>query len=199
MQEAFPLDWPLGYARTKNRKYSRFQQTPGAALSFLRQEVSRLGGKNLVVSTSLPVRKDGGIYAEYLAKKVDDPGVAIYFDLNGEPIAMCCDQYDRVFDNAYALGKSVEALRGIDRWGCSEFMKRAFTGFKALPESGSATSENWAEEVLSVQPGDTWDRVKFLYRQRVKDSHPDTGGTAEMFDLVQRAFAHLKKKFNVAI
>ncbi|HGG04708.1 MAG TPA: hypothetical protein ENK28_04565 [Aliiroseovarius sp.] len=32
-----------------------------------------------------------------------------------------------------AIGKTLEALRGIDRWGTAEFLNQAFQGFTALP------------------------------------------------------------------
>lgn len=188
MYEAFPLDWPIGFKRTdkSKRKFSPFRQTPGAAQDFLHAEVRRIGGKKLIVSTNIPVRKDGFMYADYINKKQEDPGVAIYFEMDGEPISMCCDQYIKIQDNIYALGKSVEALRGIDRWGCSEFMKRAFTGFKALPESGSAAGTCW--EILDLQPTRDEDLIKQMYRIKALKHHPDRGGDSSKFDSLTKAY-----------
>ena len=72
MMDAFPLDWPVGYKRTESykRKGSQFKQTMENAQKFLRQEVSRLGGTGLIVSTNIPVRNDGGLYADWMKKKI---------------------------------------------------------------------------------------------------------------------------------
>lgn len=188
MYEAFPLDWPLGFKRTEKnkRKSSQFKQTPGSAQDFLHSEVRRIGGKKLIVSTNIPVRKDGLMYADYITKRQEDPGVAIYFEMDGEQVSMCCDQYEKVLDNLYALGKSVEALRGIDRWGCSEFMKRAFTGFKAIPEKIDTSQTCW--QILDLQPTRDEDLIKQMYRAQSKRHHPDAGGNTDKFDSLTKAY-----------
>ena len=45
------------------------------------------------------------------------------------------------------LAKSIEAMRGIERWGPSQMMERTFTGFAALPEKSG--SDWW--DVLQVR------------------------------------------------
>lgn len=187
MRDAFPLDWPVGYKRTRIRYNSRFKVTMDTAQRFLRAEVSRLGGTGLIVSTNLPVRNDGGLYADWMRKKVDDPGVAIYFKRKGKEIALCCDQYPTVWENIYALGKGIEAMRALERWGVSDFLDRAFTGFTALPES-IITPESWWQ-VLGISPDASEEEIKSAYRQRAKDCHPDAGGTAERFQQLQQAYS----------
>ena len=52
---------------------------------------------------------------------------------------MCfaCDKWRDVYDNIYAIGKTIEALRGIERWGTGDMVEQAFTGFVALPSPKS--------------------------------------------------------------
>lgn len=137
--DAYPLQWPVGYKRTPPDKRTRapFKQTPDKAQKFLRQEIERMKATDLIISSNVPVRKDGFLYSDQMSAEIDDPGTAIYFKYQGRDVAMCCDRYVRVMDNIYALGKGIEALRGMERWGVSEFLQRAFTGFKALPEKSS--------------------------------------------------------------
>lgn len=179
-QLAYPLDWPLGYKRTQNRISSSFKQTMDRAQRHLHEEVKRLGGSDLVVSTDLPVRNDGMIYAAYLDKRIDDPGVAIFFKYKKKDVTMCCDQYFRVWENIYALAKGIEALRGMDRWGVSEFLERAFTGFAALPAAGesSATKPMWYE-VLCVTNKAGEDLVKGSYRHLLKKYDPINGSVKD--------------------
>lgn len=183
--DAYPLQWPLGFKRTevRNRIRSPFKQTMERSQQFLRKELDRLGAGRLVVSTNIPVRKDGMLYADWMARKLDDPGVAIYFSLSGENVSMCCDQYLSVWENVYALGKSIEALRAIERYGTSDFIKRAFTGFKELPPQ-PAPKPWW--ETLGVSRYADRDTIKEAYREKAKTAHPDGGGSdAEFIDLQQ--------------
>jgi hypothetical protein len=188
--DAFPLSWPVGYARSSKRISSNFKQSMDRAQRFLGDEIQRLGGTGLIVSTNLPIRKDGGIYADYLDKLIDDPGVAIYFKHKGKTISMCCDQYRRVWENIYALGKGIEALRGMERWGVSDFLDRAFTGFTALPPANE-TKQWW--ELLLIGKDAPADVIRSAYRHLAKKYHPDAelGNTAK-FQEIQAAYEQAK-------
>lgn len=155
------------------------------AQNFLKAEVSRLAGTDLIVSTNLPVRNDGGLYADWMKRKIDDPGVAIYFKRKGKEISLCCDHYLTVWENLYALAKGIEALRGLERWGVSDFLDRAFTGFAALPES--ITTRYWWQ-VLEVSRDCDKDTIVNQYRKLAKMYHPDAGGTVEKFQELQQAY-----------
>jgi len=49
-------------------------------------------------------------------------------------------------------------------------------------------------EVLRIDDDATNDDVERAYRERVKDAHPDTGGTVEEFTLVRRAYRELAER-----
>lgn len=184
MIDAFPLQWPVGYSRTRNRQKSSFKQTMDGAQRFLRDEIRRMNGRGLIISTNIPIRNDGGMYSVYMGRKIDDPGVAIYFKYKGKDISMCCDKYETVWENTYALGKGIEALRGMERWGVSDFIDRAFTGFTALPE---ARTDEWYN-VLAVSQYATEYEIKQAYRIEAKKHHPDSGGDPEMFRKLNEAY-----------
>ena len=200
LKQAYPLQWPLGYKRWHYREVSRFRQTFGAAQDSLKSEVSRLGGKDLVVSTNMKVNNRGDVYASELGKNIPDPGVAVYFKYKGKEVSMCCDKYKYVWENMYALACGIEALRGMERWGVSEFLDRAFTGFTALPESYATKKHEWWT-VLGYQqkPGTaTWDwaGVEAAYKSLAKKLHPDVGGTVNQFQELLAAYDEAKKYFN---
>ncbi|HUR65445.1 MAG TPA: J domain-containing protein [Chitinophagaceae bacterium] len=182
MIEAYPLHWPLGYKRTKSRINSLFKQTPENAQIFLRKELHLMGATKVILSSNVPVRKDGYLYSDMSATKIDDPGVAVYFKYNGIDVSMCCDNYGRPWENIYALGKGIEALRGMERWGVSEFIERAFTGFKALPEV-----KEWYE-ILGVNQNAGKNEIITAYRNLVKVHHPDAGGNANVFMEISDAY-----------
>jgi|CXWL01.1.fsa_nt_gi hypothetical protein len=185
MKEAYPLCWPAGYQRTQYRRRSLFKQSMEKAQKFLREEIERLGAGELIVSTNIPVRNDGGLYVDYMRRKIDDPGVAIYFVRKKKEIALCCDEYETVWENIYALGKGIEKLRGLERDGISDFLDRAFTGFAALPPPMVIT---YWWNVLGVSRQADAESIKATYRELVKIHHPDKGGNADRFNEIQKAY-----------
>ena len=185
--QAFPLQWPLGYKRNLpgQRIFSNFKQTPEKAQLFVRKEIERLGAGHLIISTNVPVRKDGYLYNDMMREKLDDPGAAIFCQVAGEQVSMCCDQYRTVWENLYALGKSIEAIRAIERYGSSEFLRRVFTGFKELPEQ--TTGRPWWE-VLGVHRSASAEEIRQAYLTKIKTAHPDAGGANEEFITIQSAY-----------
>lgn len=128
----YPLQWLPQQPRTKRQQRARFGgHSPSKAGDYLIEELKRLGAKNCIISSNLEQRLKGdGFYAN---QRVEDAGVVVYFDLKNNSKAMACDKWDKVEHNLWALYLSVQAIRGLERWGGSEFLDGLFTGFKALP------------------------------------------------------------------
>jgi hypothetical protein len=188
--EAYPLTWPVGYPRTKYPERNlRFKQTSLAKCrDLVLKELERLGARGIVLSTNIPLRQDGLPYGDFERRHITDKGVAVYFSIDKQPTVLCCDAWDRWEDNFYSIAKTIEAMRGIDRWGVSEMLKRAFTGFTALPESTTTTMNVWQILGLSDCPADV-DSVKAAYRQQVKKVHPDVpGGSHELMQKLNLAY-----------
>lgn len=194
MIETYPLCWPVDYKRSSgSRRKSTFKNTLGNARDMLKIEVKRLGGSDLIISSNIPTRNDGELRADFGRYKLDDPGVAIYFKWKKRDIVMCCDTYLAVWENIVALCKAIEALRGLERWGVSEFLDRAFTGFNALPPaSGIIMGYNKRKwwDVLQVRSDSSRDMIVSSYRSLVKTCHPDVPGTGDMikFQEIQEAY-----------
>lgn len=138
MTQAFPLQWPQGRARTAARKQSAFSVTPGKAYDEMMAELDRFGAKSVVVSMNVPLRRDGTPYRDGLDDRLQDPGVAVYFQRGKRLICLPCDTYLLPWENCRAIGKAVEAMRSMERHGASQILDQAFEGFTALPSPGSA-------------------------------------------------------------
>lgn len=123
----------------------------------------------VIISTNIPIKRNGDPYAQ--PGKIDDPGVAVYFMLYGEQHVLACDKWIDITSNLRALEKTVEAMRGIERWGASDMLKRSFTGFKALPP---AKAEHTWFEVLNVPPTASRNEIMSSFRDLIKECHPDT-------------------------
>jgi hypothetical protein len=185
MSEAYPLHWPAGWPRTAKPERSRFDVTQGIAQSELLNQLRLMGARYVVISTNIPLRRDGQPYAG--ARPVEDRGVAVYFQRHGKQMTFACDRWDRVGDNMRAISKTIEAMRGVERWGASDMMERAFSAFEALPPPSEAVQAScW--DILGLQPGADQSAIKAAWRKRMKTAHPDQGGTREEFEQVQRAY-----------
>jgi hypothetical protein len=136
---AYPLQWPVGWERTKRATGSRFgkpSMEKAATEVFKQLRMMGVGNYNVIISTNVKARNDGVPYSNL--KQPDDRGVAVYFKRKGKDHVFAADGYNRVEDNLWAIAKSLEALRAIERYGVAQVMDRAFRGFAALPEKASS-------------------------------------------------------------
>ena len=145
----------------------------GRARDHLMNEIRLLGGRSPVLSSNLRLRQDELPYANQ--REPEDPGVAVYFTYKGKQHCFACDDWNRVRDNVRAIGKTIEALRGIERWGTGDMLERAFQGFEALPNPQQWWHVMGFESFNHLTPEIVEDRYRELSMQR----HPDRGGTAE--------------------
>ena len=193
--EGYPLHWPEGRKRTPShrRQRSRFKTGFGAAVRAVVAELARLGARNSVVSTNVPVRRDGLPLAS--AKRVDDPGVAVFFRYKDKPMVFACDRWDRAEDNIWAVAKTIEAMRGIERWGSGDMTDTAFSGFQALPPPGSPTKRHW-RKVIMMEIETRLDLVEAAYRSLARERHPDRGGNADQMAELNAAIADARRELS---
>lgn len=185
MTTAYPLAWPAGWPRTPagRRTSSRFEPAGLAAEAAKAiDEIRLLGGRLPVVSTNIELRRDGLPYSGQ--RPPDDPGVAVYFMLDDRQQCIPCDRWSTVEENLRAIWKSIEALRGLDRWGAKSFVDAAFAGFTALPAPPAARP--W-HVVLGVNASATAAEIEAAYRALIRKHHPDAGGTAEQASEINAA------------
>lgn len=198
MTTAFPLKWPTHRQRrsqsmrkrakfsreTDNGRYTQKKQLSVAdALSRLQSEIDAIGGRYPVISSNVEVRLDG--LPRSGQREPDDPGVCLYFDLNGKPMALPCDTYDRVADNIAAIAAHMEATRKIERHGVAT-VSEMFAGFEALP--APSIKRRWREVLDIVTSGPiTVDNIELAYKRLAKRRHPDMGGSHEEMAELNRA------------
>lgn len=196
---AYPLQWPAGKPRTESPQPSRFgtntwdksrRVTLGRAIRELHEELDRLGAVNEVVSTNLKLRNDGLPRASQRAP--DDPGVAVYFQIYDadrrayDDVCLTCDRWNKIACNIWSITKSIEALRGLERWGGGDMVRAAFTGFIALPEP--AAKPWWAVLGFHSEADALAGDFETAARKLMQQHHPDTGdGDAWQFDQVRKA------------
>lgn len=179
---AFPLSWPAGWQRSKSQGRSNFKTVLGEAISEVFRELNMLKAKSAVVSSNLPLKKDG--LPMVVKGQPSDVGVAVYFFLNGRTQCIPCDRWSRVEDNMHAIGLSIGALRGLERWGAKEMVDAAFSGFQALPDYSNTVVNQlrYFEDCVSVEQANQ--RFKHL----AKELHPDRGGVANDFQEMNKQY-----------
>jgi hypothetical protein len=184
MTEAYPLAWPAGWPRTsmfEKQSSDRFRRgdwrdggkkppTFAQARDRLRDELSRLGCINEVISSNHPIDRYG--VPRESKRRIADEGVAVYFTYLGKQMVMACDRFDDAAGNMTSLALAIEAMRQLDRHGGGQMMERAFAGFVALPSAGPP----WYV-VLGVRPDATADDIREAYRAKAMEKHPDKGGS----------------------
>lgn len=205
MTQAYPLQWPDGWPRTTAHKRedgrARFQKGDWRNRSYttinttrqqLADELQRLGARNVVLSTNVELRLDGQPYSN--RRPPEDPGIAVYFTLDGEPMVMAQDAFQRVPDNIRSLTLAISGMRQMQRHGGGTMLKRAFSGFTALPPPDQMTPivptppKNWWT-VLGVSRDAPWSVIHGAYRALVKEAG---GGTVELNAAYEAAQQHHK-------
>jgi hypothetical protein len=173
---AFPLCWPPGWPTTPaaSREPSRFKTTVPGALANAKRQIELLGGSQLLLSSNYTLGNENP----------KEPGVVAYFHWEKSLVAIPCDRWTRIEANVQAIALTVEAMRGMERWGAKHMIKAMFTGFKLLPP---AATSPWYD-VLGVPASAPPDTVKEAYRSLAKRYHPDMHGDPAMFRRIQAAY-----------
>lgn len=182
--ESYPLRWPSGRARTDQwrREHAKFDVSFARARDNIIREVTLLAGgryardPEIVISTNIALRRDGLPLAGQ--RQPDDPGVAVYFLYKKRQMSFACDRWEKIEHNMQAIAKTIEALRGIARWGTGDMLEAAFTGFTALPAPSTTASgpKHWRDVLGNTVT--TVMQVNEVYRRLARAFHPDHGGDA---------------------
>lgn len=193
----YPLQWPAARPRrhplarrrsvfrtTRGESYGTKPITVAVALERLERELERLGAINAVVSTNLEITKRDRLPRSG-QREPEDPGVAVYFQLNGKPHCMPCDTYSTVAANIAGVAAHIEATRAIERYGVAT-VAEMFAGFEALP---SPQHERPWRQVLELhRDADlTMSIVEERFRHLARERHPDLGGGDSMMAELNRA------------
>lgn len=185
----YPLQWPAARPRTppSKRRDGRFSRrerqnsdtgswqvmkdlTVADAITRLQDELDRIGARLPVISSNLETRLDG--LPRSGQRKLNDPGVAVYFQLAGQPHCLPCDTYTDAAANLAAVAAHIAATRAIERHGVAS-VREMFSGFAQIAAPGKL---NWWD-VLQCRPDSPRTIIEEQFRRLARDRHPDRGGS----------------------
>jgi len=209
--------WPAGRARTSEfeREPARFKSAgrwgagePGSrswqagkpmplqrTLDDLDRELWHIGAQDAVIQVDVrgdrDIRQDGQMRAD---AKTNSPAVVLSFSRRGVRTVFACDSFTRWQDNLRGIVLGLEGLRRLERYGIVQSGEQ-YRGWQALPASTTPTlSTEQASVLLSRHSGIGAADIRALIdhavdaaRRARKRTHPDTGGAAADFQLVQEA------------
>ena len=163
-----------------------FQSSYESTVAKLKEELRLIRVERAVVSIVYAkgsLRKDG---LPMENANMTYPGVMISFDKPTGGVSLATDKYASWMFNLRGIALSLEALRGINRWGCSE-QDQQYLGFPALPPPDPdilETGEDAARFIARLVDPDAEDALaetllgsEAMYRvmrpQILKNTHPD--------------------------
>jgi hypothetical protein len=212
---AYPLAWPIGRPRTKERRKGDFgttlrsaapADTPPAfswhsprktkkpkpvtlaeARERLATELDRLQALSPVLSSNVELRINGQPRSG--GPEPRDPGVACYFQLDGKPLVLACDSYTEVAQNVAAIAAHIDAMRRMERYGVASLAQQ-FTGYLALP--APMVVDDWREALGNPR---TLAEAEASFRERMKTAHPDAGGSNAHASVLTAAITRAREVF----
>jgi hypothetical protein len=184
------LDWPQGWERTpaKEREYTRkFDSTIGKTTNQLTAEMGRVEPDDWRVSTGSGGGHTRGNGLPKASANPDDPGFVLRWTKDDHQHAVACDAYVRLVSNARAIllwmrETRLRSHRPV-RTGQDEFA----TARLPSGDEDAITTRPPPHEVLGIQSDAPEGLVQAAYREKMKEAHPDQGGTNQESKLVQWA------------
>jgi hypothetical protein len=200
--------WPGTLRTSSERIRAPFKAGVSDTLRTLERELKMVSAESAVIQIATThFRKDGLPYSDATP---EHPGVIVSFvkvirDKFGQrvrvPLSFPADRFSRWESNLRAVAIALEDLRRIDRYGVTQNAEQ-YLGFKALPPPGpehpSVLTVDEAARVVAKYAGKQFagesgeilnlpDRHREAYRIAAAKLHPDVGGDANDWAILQAA------------
>lgn len=197
-------EWPG--ALTAQRQPSKFSATLTDTLRTLDREIWNLvdtkaqqdSAELLIAIPASSFRLDGRPYAN---AKAEHPGVIFSIDSRHGHLSYPCDTFTTWQDNLRAVALALEALRKVDRYGVTKRGEQ-YRGFLALEATAAPAGFTTADDALMFLgkfTGLGLAEMKSIVgapartlRRAQRETHPDAGGDAAVFQRVSLAEAKLR-------
>lgn len=171
-----PLNWPAGLDRTDPGKRESTNKFSAGARQTKRELKRQLEMLN-VDSWTLDTETGSG----------GDPGVVLRWEDDGTQRYVACDTYTNRKSNLRELFLWLKEMRMQEKRPVSTPQSAFAAAELPAGDDDAIVMDTPPHEVLGVQPDADEQTVKAVYQVKVKDAHPDNGGTQEELSRVKRA------------
>lgn len=164
------------------------------AKELLLTEVERLGAKEVIIEVDVApgaIRQDGGLRAR---TRHESGRVVVSFESKHGPLRYASGRYvkagswqrmDSWEANVYAIAKTLESLRAVERYGASASGEQ-YRGYAQLEAAAPERVDDdaWLERITGMVTSAVGDPARIRKAKRV--THPDHGGDPADFARVMR-------------
>lgn len=182
------IDWPAGFDRTSaehREPNNNFSVSLSDAFDDLETELERIGADSYRYEFDAQQRKTD--QRPYARANPDDPGFVLRWRMDDADYAVACDTHTRLRDNVRQAGLYLREKRRMENrpveTGESEFANARLPPADEDVVAGRPP----AHVVLGVDPDASEAEIRDAYRERVKETHPDQGGSEDEYQRVQWA------------
>jgi len=130
-----------------------------------------------------------GARSEAWSQNEEARTVKLTYHKNGKPVTLVMGKQNRAVDNLRVLYLSVEAMRLNEKRGISDVIESAYL------QLASPTQAIDPYELLELRPDASLEVAEAVYKAKVRNIHPDRGGSTEQMKSLNRAIEEIRKKF----
>ena len=121
-------------------------------------------------------------------QKEIDRTVKLTYHKHGKTVTLVMGKQNRAVDNLRVLYLAVEAMRLNERRGISDVLESAYLQLAAPSEAIDPY------ELLEIRPDTSLEVAEAAYKAKVRNIHPDRGGSTEHMKALNRAIDEIRKK-----
>jgi hypothetical protein len=121
-------------------------------------------------------------------QKEEDRTIKLTYTKNGKPVTLIMGKQDRAVDNLRVLYLAVEAMRLNEKRGISDILESAYLQLAAPAQ------ETDPYELLEIRPDTSLAVAEAAYKAKVRNIHPDKGGSTEQMKALNKAIEEVRKK-----
>ncbi|MEN0050630.1 MAG: DnaJ domain-containing protein [Bacteroidota bacterium] len=187
------LVYPAAYVKVAKPTKSKFDKklTLHNSLNELAKELGLFEASDIIITMNVPLTRGGMPFplGNVMAHQPEQVGVSVFFTKLNQRAGLCNDKWDMVQHNVRALKKTIEAFRGIERWGSQESLLNIMAN--GLPDARpvdlalpSMHNKQWWE-ILELGQSRSEKAILSAFKRLSQIYHPDkSGGSQEMFKIL---------------
>jgi hypothetical protein len=130
-----------------------------------------------------------GARSEALTQQEEDRTIKLTYNKHGKTVTLVMGKQNRAVDNLRVLYLAVMSMRLNEKRGISDVLESAYLQLAAPTQAIDPY------ELLEIRPDASLEVAEAVYKAKVRNLHPDRGGSTEHMKALNRAIDEIRKKF----